>query len=650
MRARRAIWLLLPPLLVAAALAFDRACPLDLSRARTLSPELQDVSGRVLNLRPAADGAVRLATGPDDVGPDVIKLLLAREDRRFWALPGVDPLALIRAAAQLVRYGRIVSGGSTIAMQVARLLEPHPRSIRGKLHDLVRAIQLEAHLGKPEILRLYLTLAPMGGNIEGVRAASLLYFGHEPAALTCSQAALLVGVLQSPSRRRPDRHPDAAWTAAARVLAVAEDTAPIVPTPIERPALPSAARYLAQNRTGVSRTTLDGDLQAGIEALAAREVGWLGADVDVAAMVVRNSDRAVLAYLGGARFWARDGQVDMVRARRSPGSALKPFIYAMAFEQGLATTETILDDRALRLADYAPRDFDRIEHGAVTAAQALRHSLNRPAVRLLAQVGAARFAARLRGAGARLRLPVGGAPSAALALGGAGISLADLTALYADLADGGVVRAPHLDAGPTAAVSGPLVSAHAAALVADILRGQPPPPGIAADPDHPIAYKTGTSYGFRDAWAAGFTPRFTVVVWTGRRDNAPLPGATGRDVAAPLLFRIFALLPREAPAQRPLDAAAARRPLAPRLSEMSPQPGLRMLFPPNDAALAFDPQTPIDLRAAGGTPPYRWTVDGIPLPAAAGALWKPDAPGFSHLSVTDCAGRVASADVKLVTE
>ncbi len=171
---RRAAWLLLAPPLLLAALAFDRACPLDLSRARTLSPELRDASGRVLNLRPAADGAVRLAAGPADVGADFVPLLLAREDRRFWTFPGVDPLALVRAAAQLVRYGRIVSGGSTIAMQVARLLEPHPRSVRGKLHDVVRAIQLEAHLGRAEILRLYLTLAPMGGTIEGVRAASLL--------------------------------------------------------------------------------------------------------------------------------------------------------------------------------------------------------------------------------------------------------------------------------------------------------------------------------------------------------------------------------------------------------------------------------------------------------------------------------------------
>ncbi len=377
MRGRRIACVLLAPLLLAAAaLTLDRTFPLDLTRARTLSPELLDASGRVLNLRPAADGAIRLATQPETVSKDVIPLLLGREDRRFWRMPGVDPLALIRAAGQLARFGRIVSGGSTIAMQVARLLEPHPRTLLGKLHDLARAVQLEAHLGKPEILRLYLTLAPMGGNIEGVRAASLLYFRCEPAALTRSQAALLVSLPQAPSRRRPDRHPGAAWRAAGHVLAAAGDTAPVVATPVTQPVLPSAARYLAQHLTGESTSTLDAELQAGIEALAKREVSWLGPDVDIAAVVVRNPDRAVQAYLGGARFFAGAGQVDMVSASRSPGSALKPFIYAMAFDQGLAMPDTILDDSALRLGDYAPRDFDRVEHGSVTAAEALRQSLN----------------------------------------------------------------------------------------------------------------------------------------------------------------------------------------------------------------------------------------------------------------------------------
>ena len=638
-------WATLALLLLATALA-DRAFPLDLSRARMLSAELRDASGRVLNLRPTADGAVRLAAGQGDVGRDIVPLLLAREDRRFWLMPGVDPLALLRAADQLVAHGRIISGGSTIAMQVARLLEPHPRSLWGKLHDIARGLQLQAHLGRAEIMRLYLTLAPMGGNVEGVRAASLLYFGREPAALTRSQAALIVSLPQSPARRRPDLHPDAAWQGAARVLAAAGDPLPPERTLVARAVLPRLARHLAGHWSGITQTTLDADLQIGVEALAVRELHWLDADADLAALVIRNRDHAVLAYLGGARYMAPGGMVDMVRAHRSPGSALKPFIYAMAFDAGLATPGTILLDDEFRLGGYAPRDFDHMDHGSITAADALRESLNRPAVRLLSRLGPARFSSAVARAGVELRLPQGYGQSAALALGGAGISLFDLAGLYADLADGGVIWLPTV-AGATSK-SGMLISQHAAAEVAAILRAQPAPPGAAPDPAHPIAYKTGTSYGFRDAWAAGFTPSYTVVVWVGRRDNAPLPDATGREVAAPVLFHLFGLLPAEV--AMPDAAPSAPAPLAPALARMAGQPALRVMFPPGNVDLAYDPSAAIDLRAAGGQPPYRWLADGRPLPPALHTLWSPDGPGFVHLTVLDRAGHTASADVRLVTE
>jgi len=641
---RRAAILL--ALLALGVAALDRAVPLDLSRARMLSPELDDSGGRALNLRPAADGAMRLALTEAEAGPDIIPLLLAREDKRFGVMPGVDPLALLRSAGQLVRHGRIVSGGSTIAMQVARLLEPHPRTLQGKLHDIVRALQLEAHLGRREVLRLYLTLAPMGGDVEGMRAGALLYFGREPAALTRPQAALLVGLPQSPARRRPDRHPEAAWLAAARVLQMAGDPAPLERTPILPAALPSLARHLAQHSGGRTATTLDGPLQAALEALAAREAPFLAGQADMAALVVRNRDRAVLAYLGGARFLGPGGMVDMVRARRSPGSALKPFIYAMAFDRGLATPDTVLDDAALRLGSYAPRNFDRADHGSTTAAEALRQSLNRPAVRLLASVGAPYFAATLQAAGTRLLLPRGAQPSAALALGGAGISLWDLAALYAGLASSGQVRPLQLGRAAPAVGGGRLASPQAAASVVAILRAQPPPPGAATDPGHAIAYKTGTSYGFRDAWAAGLTPGYTVVVWTGRRDNTPVPGITGRDVAAPLLFKVFALLPSEValPEQPPPPAPAT----APALRHATSGAPLRIMFPPGNVDLAYEHGIQMDLRAAGGAPPYRWMIDG--MPALDRAIWAPPGPGFVHLTVADSKGRSASEDIRLVAE
>ncbi len=282
-------------------------------------------------------------------------------------MPGVDPLALLRAARQLAARGRIISGGSTIAMQVARLLEPHPRSLWGKLHDVARGLQLQAHLGRDEMLRLSLTLAPMGGNLAGVRAASLLYFGCEPRALTRSQAALIVALPQSPARRRPDLHPQAAWQGAARVLAASGDATPPHRTSVAHAVLPRLARHLAGHFNGVTTTTLAADLQAEVEALAARELHWLDVDADVAAVVIRNRDHAVLAYLGGAKFMAPGGMTDMVRAYRSPGSALKPFICAMAFDAGLAAPGTLLPDDEFRLGGYAPRDFDRMDHGSVTA-------------------------------------------------------------------------------------------------------------------------------------------------------------------------------------------------------------------------------------------------------------------------------------------
>ncbi len=428
---------------------------------------------------------------------------------------------------------------------------------------------------------------------------------------------------------------------------MAGDNAPLERTAFLTVALSSLARHLAEHSAGRVVTTLEGPLQAALESLAAREVSFLDGHTDLAAIVVRNRDRAVLAYLGGAHFLAPGGMVDMVRARRSPGSALKPFVYAMAFDRGLATPDTVLDDGVLRLGSYAPRDFDRTEHDNVTAAEALRQSLNRPAVRLLAGVGAPYFAATLQAAGARLLLPRHAAASAALALGGAGISLWDMAALYAGLSDGGRVRPLHLDPAMPDVEAGRLASRDAATAVAAILRGQPPPPGAAPDSGHEIAYKTGTSYGFRDAWAAGFTPGYTVVVWTGRRDNTPQPGATGRDVAAPLLFRIFALLPSEVPA--PNTVSPTRASLAPALRRTSAGPALRILFPPGNVELSYDPSIAVDLRAAGGMPPYRWIIDGVPGRTGGAPSWSPSGPGFSHLTVMDSKGEVASEEVQLVT-
>jgi len=362
---------------------------------------------------------------------------------------------------------------------------------------------------------------------------------------------------------------------------------------------------------------------------------------DIAAIIIRNQDRTVQAYLGGTHFFEPRGMVDRIRAIRSPGSTLKPFIYARAFDAGLAAPNTWLTDAPMRLGTYAPRNFDHEEHGGLTAADALRRSVNRPAVLLLAALGPQKFAASLSAAGTPLVLPRGATPSAALALGGAGISPWGLATLYTALAEDGQAG-PLTLYGDEHGPATPICSPNAAKQIATILRAQPPPPGIATD--HPIAWKTGTSYGFRDAWAAGFTPGYTVVVWTGRRDGSPQPGITGRDGAAPLLFRLFALLPPE-PA---IDDAALVAVLAPALSRRAHAAPLRILFPPGDVTLAYDPAAPIDLRAAGGRPPYAWLIDGRPLGAR--PTWTAAGPGTSHITVLDRDGQAASEDVRLLDE
>jgi penicillin-binding protein 1C len=608
--------------------------------------------------------------------PVFVKRLIAVEDERFFWHFGVDPISIVRAGLGNAAAGRVTSGGSTITMQTVRLLEPRPRTLASKLIEIVRAAQLEARLSKREILALYLTLAPYGGNLEGVRAASLSWFGHEPESLTAGEQALLIALPQSPEVRRPDRRPKVARAARDAVLdrmrraglidSFAVSEASSEPLPTARAAFPRLAWHAAGRLAAAAprsqatvHTTLDAGLQARLEELARDAARAQGPEATVAIVVVDLKTRGVLASVGSGGLDRPGGWVDMTRALRSPGSALKPFVYAMAFDSGIAAPDTMLTDAAVRFGDYQPENFDHMFHGQVTAREALMHSLNVPAVATLARIGPENFANRLESAGIRLVRPRqrDRAAGLALALGGAGITVQDLAVLYAALGDEGLAKplAWTMDEGRRRQrMRGVrLVNADAASAVLDILRETPPPkgraPGALMSRGPRIAWKTGTSYGFRDALAAGVGGGKVVVVWTGRADGGARGGLTGRDAAAPLLFDAFDVLDAPTRAPSPLAPRGAPSALTTLRGETE---GPVMVFPPDGAVVqveaAGEASRGLVLAARGQD--LTWYVDGhelSPDELSGRVVWRPQTAGFYRLAVVDRLGRSATSKVRV---
>ncbi|ASY65670.1 Multimodular transpeptidase-transglycosylase (plasmid) [Sinorhizobium sojae CCBAU 05684] len=663
----------------------DKAFPPPLPKPQVYSKEVLDKDGHLLRAFATEEGLWRLKTTVEDVDPRFIAMLIAYEDRRFREHRGVDLLALGRAALQFVTSGRIVSGASTLSMQVARLIEPRERrSLAAKLKQVARAIQIERRLNKDEILDLYLTHAPYGGNLEGVRAASLAWFGKEPRRLSVAEAALLVALPQLPEKRRPDRDLAAAEAARQRVLtrmAVVKvlgegeaDRAAMAPVPTRRLQLPAFAAHLAEAALRKEpkalrhQTTLRREFQRGLESVAREGAAKLGPKVSVAMMMADIRTGQILGEVGSADYFdaSRSGWIDMTRITRSPGSTLKPFIYGLAFEEGLVAQETIIEDRPADFFGYRPRNFDMSYQGDVSIRQALQLSLNVPAIRLLDAVGAARLMVRFRRADVRLALPPHEAPGLAIGLGGAGITLRDLVQLYAGLANRGwPVRLGNGIEDKAGPLDGePLLSNVAAWHVADILSGVLPPAGSR---QRGIAYKTGTSYGYRDAWSVGFDGRYVLGVWVGRPDNGAVPGLTGYGAAAPILFEAFAKagisitpLP-DAPAgavrisqaelpvgQRRFSTTASGLPQT-SIREPAPQ----IVFPPEGArvelgAKAGERIMPLILKLQGGRAPFRWLANGRPLPEVTRrrvSQWIPDGGGYSTLTVIDALGRAAAVRV-----
>ncbi len=661
----------------------DRALPPPLTRALDLSPTLLDVDGKLLRAGTSPAGYWRLPARVSDVDPRYLRALLAFEDRRFYAHGGADYRGLARAVVTSALAGRIVSGGSTLSMQTARLLEPRPdRTAQAKVLEILRAWQLERRFNKHEILDLYLLTAPFGGNIDGVAAATRLYFGKAPAELTWAESALLVALPQNPAGRRPDRFPQQAEAARNRVLdvLVARDIlsheeaerAKREPVPTRRLSMPFYAPTLAERLWEDSgseggfrddatvQTTLHADTQIALEALLTAALDRYAGTINGAMLVIDADTGAVRARVGSSGYFEEraGARLDLTRAPRSPGSALKPAIYALAFEAGLAHPATWLPDDQRNFQGYQPENFSRSRQGRVQAYAALQQSLNPPAVALLQAVGPERALEALNRAG--IHPANQGAPGSvglSLALGGVSLRMEDLAALFTAFATDGAVRPLcETPAQCSATRPKPFIGPRSAAQVTAILAESPQPLLPDAEDLPRVAFKTGTSARHRDAWAIGYDGQHVIAVWLGRADNQPTGSLVGLADAVPVLLRAFAGLDNTRRLRQPegrMREILAGRPAA--LSHLAgldaddPDP-LSLVFPTDEAAIPLAEGQPLALRLSGGQRPFRLFVDGLPLAHSISRqlTWRPAGPGFYILSVVDGAGRTVEARVEIM--
>ena len=543
---------------------------------------LLDRHGRALRATRAQDGARGGWTSIGDLDPKILQAFLAVEDRRFYDHPGVDLRALVRASLQDVRAGTVVSGGSTITMQLARLLRGTPRTLFGKLRQIAWALRLEAHLDKQAILEQYLNRVPLGQATAGVTAGAALYFGADPGDLSLGQSALLAALAHAPSRDNPLVDPGRARARRALALgrmaalgyarpgdvarADAEPVrAPHLPTPFLAPHFTTHVLQWADERaaspSGEWRTTLDLDLQTALEAEVRHTVDVL-ADRSVAhaaVVVLDNASGGVLAWVGSPDFLADTaGQVDMVVSPRQPGSALKPFLYGLAFDRGV-TPASVLPDLPrtyqTTLGLYRPRNYDRQFHGPVRARDALGSSYNVPAVELAQRVGVASLLATLHHAGFATLDHGADYYGLGLSLGNGDVTLLELANGYRALANGGVWKQVQWKEQEEAAPETTTrrgMSSQAAALVLDILSdpvARSPGFGAESPLDLPFraAAKTGTSRHFTDNWAVATTGGFTVAVWVGNFSGRPMQGVGGITGAGPLLHRAALLVAQRYP-------------------------------------------------------------------------------------------------------
>jgi penicillin-binding protein 1C len=647
----------------------NRLYPLSLSPATRISPVVTDAQGAWLYAATNPEQKWRFGVKLSKLDPLYLKTLLAFEDQRFWQHWGMDPLAMSRAVWQLLKYRHITSGGSTITMQLARLLEPKPRTVRSKIIEIIRAFQLESTYSKEQILQAYLTLAPYGGNIEGLSGASMRYFGKLPYSLTPAEAALLVCLPQAPESNRPDRHPTQSHKARNKVLKVAlkqqlispalyqqatQEPLPSTLHPYPRLAPHLSQKLLQKRQTLEIPTTLNHDLQQQLEIWAHQQGAQLPKGTTLSLLIAHNPTAQIRAYLGSHDMFSPKvaGFVDMVPVMRSPGSTLKPFVYALGFEQHLVHPNTLILDRETRFGDYLPHNYSREYHGEVSITYALQHSLNIPVVKLLERLGAETFVQRIRRFGARIPIPRDRA-TLPVALGGLGISLWEMTQLYVALAQGGKSAKLHLRPPVTNQTTRTtLLTPEAAQMTTAILREVTPPKGH-HDPQNLIAYKTGTSYGYRDLWTIAYTPEYTVALWLGRPDNATQLKHSALELAAPLAFEVIEMLQAFAPLKPwswQSNYLGNQVPTGLRRFDQEPSMAtepLRFIHPPEGtryrSAGCHDVIAPLTI--AHGTPPYHWYIDDQAIPTEEPHLKARLGAGGHSISIIDTTGHTINRNI-----
>ncbi|TNG95805.1 penicillin-binding protein 1C [Pasteurellaceae bacterium USgator11] len=644
--------LLLFLLIFATPRLLDRCFPLDLQRYQQHSLLITDRNGEWLRWYLSPDQTWRLPLQQNQLPNDYLMLLINYEDRRFYQHSGIDYRAVMRAVGQNLTRGRIVSGASTLSMQTARLLMPHSRGWSGKFTELFRAWQLEHHFSKAQILQMYMQLAPMGGNLEGVTSAAYYYFNKPADKLSLAEAAWLVSLPQSPYYYHPLRYPQRAKQARDRVLQRALEAKLISPAQyqsavsqaveIQVTAFPLIAPHFSDQKRAqkrdqahqqaVIKTSLHKPLQVELEKLLQRSLYNRHPNSNLAAAIMDNHSGEYLAYVGSADFFsqARSGQVDMLQAVRSPGSALKPFITLFAFDWLNYQPATLIQDTPITADSYQPTNYDGHYQGEISLATALVRSRNVPAVRLLRMINPFRFNHHLQQQGLTLYYPPNAQPNLAVALGGVGIKGSQLLQLYRTLANCAYQNSVEEKAASNR--SQRLATAQSCWQVSEILQQSQDQNGRIFWGKEPVAFKTGTAYGWRDQWLFAYTKQYSLVLWSGRADGKFAEQRASAEDLIPLLRNVLNLLPNPprsyTPPSYPLVIRSGSLPThLQRVNEQSianPQRAsgrstqsavstahlpLSINTPLHNSQLEFPQARDLSLQISGGKPPYLWFLN-----------------------------------------